>query len=146
MKKIFIMFMVFLMLGLFSSVALSQETKPLDKSTYEGLIRVYMTRDGERPDAIESWKQGCLEGFQLNFQKFEIRVAVLDITPVAEGYFAVTARTEIIGLCLDKNNEKFRVIVDREIAFLFQGNDVMQIMVIESTDPRVVQGWEGISI
>jgi len=145
-KNLMVLFMVFLMMGLFSYAALSQDTKPFDKSTYEGLIRIYMTKDGERPDAIESWKQGCLEMFQLNFQRFEFRLMILDIEPVSEGYFVVTARTELIGLCLDKNNEKFRVIVGRDIAFLFQGNNVMQIMVIDSQDPRMVQGWEGISI
>lgn len=145
-KNLLILAMVFLMLGLFSYAAISQEVRPFDKNVYEGLVRVRMTMDSERPETIEGWKLGCLETFQLNFQKFELKVAVLDIEPVAEGLFAVTVRTELIGLCLDKNNEKFRVIIGRDLAFLFQGNDIMQIMIIQSTDPRVVQGWEGILI
>ena len=144
-KNLLIVAMVFLMLGLFSYVALSQD-KPFDKSTYEGLIRVYMAKDGQRPEAIESWKQGCLKMFQLNFQRFELKVVVLDISPIAEGYFAVTARTELIGLCLDKNNEKFRVIIGRDLGFLFQGNEVIRFMLISSLEPRMVQGWEGASI
>lgn len=140
-KNLMVLFMVLLMVGLFSYTALSQETKPFNKSTYEGLIRVHMAKDSERPEAIESWKQGCFEMFQLIFQKFEIKVAVLDIEPVAEGFFAVTVRIELIGLCLDKNNEKFRVIIDRDFKFLFKGNDVMQIMIIDLQEPRMVQGW-----
>ena len=145
-KNLLIVAMVFLMLGLFSYVALSQGAKPFDKSVYEGLVRTYMTKDSENPSAIESWKEGCLEMFQLNFQRFEIKVAVLDIECVADGYFAVTVRTELMGLCLDKNNEKFRVIIGRDLGFLFQGNEVIRVMLISSLEPRMVQGWEGTSI
>lgn len=136
--------MAFLILGLFS-YALSEETKPFEKSTYEGLIRVHMAKDSARPEAIESWKRGCLETFQLNFQKFEFKIQVLDIERI-EGYFIVTTRVEIIGLCLDKNNEKFRVISERDLAFLFMGNDIIQFKMISASENRIERGWEGTSI
>ena len=146
-KNLLVLAMAFLMLGLFSYAALSQETKPFDKGVYADLIRVYMTKDGEKLSAIESWTEGCLIMFQLNFQRLDIiKVQVLDIEPMTDGYFAVTAHTELTGLCLDQNGEKFRVIVGRDLVFLFKGNDVAQIMIIQSTDPKMIQGWAGTSI
>ena len=110
------------------------------------VMQDFYQKEFSKQEIQDQWKTGIKNNFQLDMQRLEVKVEILEVlTTAGEGTF-LALKINRVAYCLDSNGLKNRVVGSIDVIILIKDlNDITnapaQILGIEQL--HVQDGWDG---